>query len=326
MTRRLLSMAGIVIAGTVLLTGCGAMGASTVSPGSEPAVSPDWGGAESPQEESGGDGSLDESGGDSGASGGDPQQAADEDREVIISGTVAMKASDPLQTADAVADAALSRSGTIDRRSQGASTDFEPAWATLTVRVPAAEVDGMLDTLRELAEVTRLDMGEQVVTNQVRDLEVRVNASRASVDRLTDLLATAADTETLLEVEAQLTQRTSELEQLLSQQRALEEQVAMSTIEVQIRSTTVEGPAGTPSFWDGLVNGWNAFLAWGAAFLFGLGQAIPTLVILALLGLLAWLIIRRVMRRMPSRATGGHGTTVVNPVGVPQGSETAKTE
>ena len=302
MTRRLLSMAGIVIAGTVLLTGCGAMGASTVSPGSEPAVSPDWGGAESPQEESG-DGGTDASGGDSGASGGDQQQAADEDRAVIISGTVAMKASDPLQTADAVADAALSRSGTIDRRSQGASTDFEPAWATLTVRVPAAEVDGMLDTLRELAEVTRLDMGEQVVTNQVRDLEVRVNASRASVDRHTDLLATAADTETLLE-----------------------EQVAMSTIEVQIRSTTVEGPTGTPSFWDGLVNGWNAFLAWGAAFLFGLGQAIPTLVILALLGLLAWLIIRRVMRRMPSRATGGHGTTVVNPVGAPQGSETAKTE
>ena len=319
MTRRLLSMAGIVIVGTVLLTGCGAMGASTGTAESEPGFdsAPDWGGVETVPEGAtdGSDMGADSS--DSSQSGGEPSQAVTEDRAVIVSGSIAMQAADPLQTADAVTDAALSRSGAIDKRSEGASTDFEPAWATLTVRVPAIEVEGMLDALRGLAEVTRLDMGEQVVTNQVRDLEVRVNASRASVERLTELLTTAADTETLLEVEAQLTQRTSELEQLLSQQRVLSEQVAMSTIEVQIRSTTVEGPTGTPSFWDGLVGGWNAFLAWGATFLFGLGQAVPTLVILAVLGLLAWLIVARIMKRMPSRTLQVEGATVVNPVETP---------
>ncbi|MCH1883902.1 DUF4349 domain-containing protein [Agrococcus sp. ARC_14] len=308
MTRRLLSMAGIVIAGTVLLTGCGAMGAGNVA--YEPSMGsyPDSGGAESQQDESAGDGDM-------GASGGEPGQvAADEDRAVIVTGSVAMRAGDPLQVADAVTDATEARGGTIDRRAEGASTDFEPAWATLTVRVPAVEVDGMLDALRGLGEVTTLDLGEEVVTNQVRDLEVRVNASRASVERLTELLTTAADTETLLEVEAQLTQRTSELESLLSQQRALEEQVAMSTLEVQIRSTTVEGPTGTPSFWDGLVNGWNGFLAWGATFLFGFGQAIPALVILAVVGLIAWLVIRRIVKRMPARTTPVEGSAVVNPV------------
>lgn len=316
MTRRLVSMAGIVIAGTVLLTGCVASGAGTASSESQPAigVSPEWRGADAPHEESGsasgGDGS------DTGASGGgEPQQGADEDRAVIISGSVSMRAGDPLGTADAVADAAQARGGAIDARSEGASTDFEPAWAALTVRVPAAEVEGLLDALRELAVVTRLDLGEEVVTNQVRDLEVRVDASRASVERLTELLATAADTETLLEVEAQLTQRTSELEQLLSQQRALEEQVAMSTIEVDIRATSVEGPTGTPSFWDGLVSGWQGFLAWGAAFLFGLGQAVPALVVLAVLGLLAWLIVRRIRGRMPSGAEAVEGAAVVNPLG-----------
>ncbi|GEK79679.1 DUF4349 domain-containing protein [Agrococcus baldri] len=315
MTRRLLSMAGIVIAGTVLLTGCGAMGASTAEPEfmQESGTAPEWAtdGQESapmPQEDAGG--------GDSGASGaqGAEAQAVDEDRAVIVTGSVSMRAGDPLQAADAVTDATEARGGTIDRRAEGASTDFEPAWATLTVRVPAVEVDGMLDALRGLAEVTTLDLGEEVVTNQVRDLEVRVNASRASVDRLTELLTTAADTETLLEVEAQLTQRTSELESLLSQQRALDEQVSMSTLEVQIRSTTVEGPTGTPSFWDGLVNGWNGFLAWGATFLFGLGQAMPVLVILALLALLAWLIVRRVVKRMPAGTTPSGHTKVVNPV------------
>lgn len=306
MTRRLLSMAGTLIAGTVLLTGCGALGVSSGSPAADPGIAPDTG-WEMPQE-----------GGAESAEGSDaagmPQAAVDEDRAVIVSGSVSMRAGDPLQIADAVSDAAEARGGTIDRRAEGASTDFEPAWAMLTVRVPAAEVDGMLDALRGLAEVTTLDLGEEVVTNQVRDLQVRVDASRASVERLTELLATAADTETLLEVEAQLTQRTSELESLLAEQRSLDELVAMSTLEVQIRSTGVEGPTGTPSFWDGLVAGWLGFLAWGATFLFGLGQAMPALVILALIGLVVWLLVRRILRRMPSKTTRVESASVVNPV------------
>ncbi len=308
MIRRLVSMAGIVIVGTVLLAGCAAPGVSTHE---EPAIGVHSSGVEAAQEESasGGDGS------DTGASGGEPEQAAEEDRAVIITGTVVMRTGDPLEVADAVAESARARSGAIDARAEGASTDFEPAWATLTVRVPAAEVDGLVEALRELAEVTRLNMGEQVVTNQVRDLEVRVDASRASVERLTELLATAADTETLLEVEAQLTQRTGELEQLLSQQRALEEQVAMSTLQVEIRATTLEGPTGTPSFWDGLVSGWQGFLAWGATFLFGLGQAIPALALLALVALLAVAVVRGIRRRMSSRASVAEGATVTNPAG-----------
>lgn len=312
MTRRLLSMAGIVIAGSVLLTGCGALGSqqSAGEPGAPvtDGSAPDW--AEQPDvaPQPGSD-----SGGDEGASGGgQPEEAPDEDRAVIISGTMSMRVGDPITMADAVADAAEARGGSIDRRAEGASTDFQPAWAMLTVRVPAAQVEDLLTALRGLGEVTSVDLGEQVVTDQVRDLEVRVEASRASVDRLTDLLATAADTETLLEVEAQLTQRTSELEQLLSEQRALEDQVAMSTIEVRISSTTVEGPTGTPSFWDGLVAGWSAFLAWGATALYALGQSIPALVALAILALVAWLVIRRLLRRLPAPAAAP-ASAVANP-------------
>ncbi|MET4098092.1 hypothetical protein ABIB37_000329 [Agrococcus sp. UYP10] len=310
MTRRLLSMAGIVVVGAVLLTGCGAMGASQSPVVGAPAQEgggqdggvPDLGGSPAEEPSVGIPGAGEDLGG----------VAGDEDRSVIISGTLSMRVGDPIATADAVSDAAVARGGAIDRRSEGASTEFEPAWATLTVRVPAAEVETMLTALRELGEVTRVDMGEEQVTAQVRDLEVRVNAARTSVDRLTQLLTTAADTETLLEVEAQLTERTSELEQLRSQQRALEDLVAMSTIGVDIRSTTVEGPTGTPSFWDGLVAGWGAFLAWGAAALFALGQAVPTLIVLAVLGLVVWLIVRRALKRRPQRATVA-GPSVENP-------------
>lgn len=311
MTRRFLPMAGIVIAGTVLLTGCGAMGASEPQvDGGYPESDPGWsssdgGGAPEPAP-------VEEGGGD--ASGDSSEAAADDDRAVIVTGSVWMRAGDPLQTADAVRDAAEARGGSVDARTERASTDFEPAWATLTLRVPAAQVDDLLAALEALGDVPQVELGEEVVTNQVRDLEVRVNATRASVDRLTELLATAADTETLLEVEAQLTQRTSELESLLSQQRSLDERVAMSTLEVQIRSTTVAGPTGTPSFWDGLVEGWQGFLAWGATFLFGLGQSMPALVIIALLALIAWGIIRTIRKRMPSRARAVEGAAVVNPV------------
>lgn len=323
MTRRHVSMVGIVIAGTVLLAGCSAMGtAQSAAPGvgmpapaTEGGGLPEWAGepeaAPLPDEGSaGGDG-----GGDSSTSDVVPEQVADEDRAVIISGSLSMRVGDPITMADAVGDAARSHGGSIDRRAEGASTDFQPAWAMLTLRVPAERVDDLLTVLRGLGDVTAVDLNEEVVTDQVRDLEVRVSASRASVDRLTQLLASAADTETLLEVEAQLTDRTSELEQLLSQQRALTDRVAMSTIEVRISATTVEGPTGTPSFWDGLVAGWGAFLAWGAAALFALGQALPALVLLALLALVGWLIALRLLRRTPSRPVAtGASAPVLAPV------------
>ncbi|MGM1028364.1 MAG: DUF4349 domain-containing protein [Actinomycetota bacterium] len=322
MTRRHLSMAGIVIAGTVLLTGCGAMSASQApapgigqpAPFTESGGLPDWAGEPEAAPQPGNEESA---GGDMGGSDDVPAEAADEDRAVIISGNLSMRVGDPIQMADAVSDAAQSRGGSIDRRAEGASTDFQPAWAMLTVRVPAAQVEDLLTALRALGDVTSVDLGEEVVTDQVRDLEVRVNASRASVDRLTELQTTAADTETLLEVEAQLTDRTSELEQLMSQQRSLTDQVAMSTIEVRISSTTVEGPTGTPSFWDGLVAGWGAFLAWGAAALFALGQALPALVLLAVLAIVAWLVVRAVLRRMPSRRPAARVASVDNPATVP---------
>lgn len=309
MTRRLVSAAGIVVAGVVLLTGCGAMagqspltGAPTVESGAQDGGAPDLGGGPVEQPGVGSPAAGEDLGG----------VAGDEDRSVVISGTLSMRVGDPIATADAVADAAIARGGAIDSRSEGASTDFEPAWATLTVRVPAAEVEAMLTALRDLGEVTRVDMAEEQVTAQVRDLEVRANAARTSVDRLTQLLATAADTETLLEVEAQLTERTSELEQLRSQQRALDDLVSMSTIDVDIRSTTVEGPTGTPTFWDGLVAGWGAFLAWGAAALFALGQAVPTLVALVVLALIAWLIVRRIRKHRPDTVPVA-ATAVENP-------------
>lgn len=330
MTRRLAAIAGIVLAGT-LLAGCGALGGATSAPGREvPGVAvPDVGmpevgmpGVDAPGFGTGGDPAFPEeaSGGDGMGGEGMPGVGPSEDEAVIVSGALSMRVADPIATADRVADEAAQRGGDVDQRSEGASTDFEPAWATLVVRVPAEEVEPMLTALRALGDVARVDLGEQRVTDQVRDLEVRVDATRASVERLTELLASAADTETLLEVEAQLTQRTSELEQLLSEQRSLDDRVAMSTLQVDIRSTTVQGPAGTPTFWDGLVAGWAAFLAWGAAALYGLGEALPALVLLVLLGLAVWLVVRRILRRRPApaaRGAQGGASATVGPIGNP---------
>lgn len=304
--RRALSIAGIVVAGTVL-AGCGA--GATGLPGS-PAVDHRPEGPAEPYTQGGTDtgGTETDTGGtESGSTAADaaaqPQAQSPEDRAVIVTGELAVRASDPLAVAEATSAAVRARGGRVEQRAESASTDFQPAYATLTVRIPGAEVDAFVDAIREAAEVTRVDLGEQDVTATVRDLEVRVATARASVDRLTQLLATAADTDVLLQVEEQLTQRTSELEALLAEQRAIGDQVAMSTIAVDIRATGVDGPTATPTFWDGLVDGWQAFVAWGATVLYGLGQSIPALVVVALLGLVAWFAVRAILRRRRPRTT-----------------------
>lgn len=327
--RRLRVRSGAAIAGSVLLVallaGCGALASSDPSDPSDPGGTTGGGpgiagpelGAPEPMEPGAQPGAVPDAPAEDGGGDGLPSAGVGDEASVIVSGTLAMRAADPIGVADAVADAAEARGGGVEQRSEGASTDFEPAWATLVVRVPAAEVEGLLTALRGLGEVARVDLGEQDVSAQVRDLAVRVDAARASVERLTALLASAADTETLLEVEAQLTQRTAELEQLLSEQRAIEDAVAMSTIGVDIRSTTVAGPTGTPTFWDGLAAGWAAFLAWGAALLFGLGQSVPGLVLLLVLGGAGWLVVRAVLRRRGARGVAAPRpeAPVENPLG-----------
>lgn len=243
-----------------------------------------------------------------GAAGGGAASAASDanaqERAVVVTGEAVIAVDDPLAAADDATRIVSSAGGRIDGRSEVAGTGGGRASANLTLRIPAAKLDAVLAQLRELGRVDRVSTSTSDVTGQTQDLDARITALRATIARMLDLEQRATDTTDLIAIETAIGDRQGQLESLEAQQRDLADQVAMSTISLTLepRETTVAPPRN--GFLDGLSTGWSAFVAfWGTA-LVVLGVLLPWLVMLAVLGAAA-IVIVRLARRRRVRTTRG---------------------
>jgi len=232
---------------------------------------------------------------DGGDSGGATPESAD--RDVIVQGYLTITAEDPIEAADDAVGIVERAGGRVDSRSEQPGVDGgENASAQLVVRIPSAELTETLDEIKELGEVENVSINSTDVTAQSQDLDARIEALQASVDRLLALLASATSTTDLIAIETALSERQANLESLQAQRRYLSEQVDLSTITVDFGSedsAPVDEPEG---FVDGLAAGWNALVAFLGATLIAFGVALPWLATIAVLALVVLLIVRGVRR------------------------------
>lgn len=243
----------------------------------------------------GGDGAVTDSEGDLGES--------DDDRQVISTGSMTLVVDDPAVAADEVTAIVRGAGGRVDERSERAGgAGFEPS-AWLVVRIPSDALDDTLDALAELGEQRDLDIGSVDVTGTARDLDARIGALEASVERLLGLLADAQSSEALIAAESALNERQSELEALRAERRYISEQVAMATVSVQLvaRSSPTLEPSG---FLGGLRTGWDALVSFVGAVLVTLGVLVPWLALAAVVAAVALPLWRRRRRAAARRAPG----------------------
>ncbi len=225
-------------------------------------------------------------GGDAAAEGTPFAADADSERSVITTGWISVTVDDPIESAEAAADIAEQSGGRIDSRNETPATDTQPPSASLTMRIPADELDAVIDELRELGTVNSVSMNASDVTQQRQDLDARIAALTASVDRLRELLATATSIADLIAIESELTTRQAELDSLTQQRDQLVDQVDLSTITLDLVTEEVAPDAAPDDFWSGLLAGWGAlaaFAGWlGVAFGVMLPWLLSALVIAAI--------------------------------------------
>lgn len=215
------------------------------------------------------------------------------DRQVITTGWVTITVDEPMDAAAEAVRITEAAGGRVDGRTEYAPVDGDKGSATLTLRVPAGTLTATLDKLRELGEVEEVSLNSSDVTTQVVDLDARITALEASIERFYAILATATDTESLIQLETAIADRQAELESLKSQQRYLEDQVAMSSITLSLISTA-DAPVDEPdTFLSGLIAGWNAFVAFFAGLLVALGVLLPWLVFAGIVTLVVIVLVRR---------------------------------
>lgn len=281
--RRASTLSAVLLLSALALTGCTAgvsdEGASAPQPGEV-------------TELEGGAGVADSGGLGPDASGSDGS-AATIDREVITTGYVTVTVDDPLDAADDAVRITESNGGRVDGRSEYAPTQGSDGSATLTLRVPADRLTATLEELRELGKVQEVSLNATDVTMETQDLDARINALSASVDRLLALLTAATDTDTLIQLETAISERQADLESLTAQRRYYTDQISLSTVTLNLVSEYT-GPVDTPdSFLSGLEAGWNAFLAFFAGLLVVFGVLLPWLLFAGLVTLVVILLVRR---------------------------------
>jgi hypothetical protein len=113
----------------------------------------------------------------------------------------------------------------------GGYVSYRDAWS-MTLRVPAGEFHSTLDELAGYGDVLAMQWQAEEVSDQFRDLDIRLRNALDMRDRLAALLEQAETVADALAIEEQLQRLTLEIEQLRGQLRSLGDRIAFSTITV----------------------------------------------------------------------------------------------
>ncbi len=175
---------------------------------------------------------------------------------------------------------------------------------SITVSVPAAELDTALDRLAGVGTVLHRSVTTENVTTRYADTESRVKSARASVDRVRALMTEATELADVVTLEAELSRRTADLEALESQLAALEGQVTRSPVTVYLTNApSLPTSDDDTGFLAGLAAGTDAFLTSVRVLLTALGALLPfaAAASVVVVPLLVW---RRRRRPVPAPPAG----------------------
>jgi len=100
----------------------------------------------------------------------------------------------------------------------------------MILRIPELELDRTMDALATLGKVTDRRIRSRDVTDELIDLEARLNNLTALRDRLRSYLKEATNLKEILEVERELARVQAEIESLEAKLDRLRSQVAMSEL------------------------------------------------------------------------------------------------
>jgi len=175
-------------------------------------------------------------------------------------------------------------------RQVGPTGDSEVAAVTissLTVRVPPSALDDTLERLAALGTLVSQNRSTTDVTDEYVDVEARLDSQRASLDRLLQLVGTAADLDDVISLENEIARRQADLDGLAARLQSLEQETELATVALTLTSArdAVAANETENGFLAGLENGWNAFTAAVVASLTVVGALLPFAVLAALIAI-----------------------------------------
>ena len=173
----------------------------------------------------------------------------------------------------------------------------------VTFQVPADKFDATLAGLRQLGRAQSIRITGTDVSTQYVDLQARLRNAEAQRDAMLALLQQARSVSDVIQVQTQLGQITGQIEQLKGQIDYLDHTTAYATVAVTLREAVPTTGA----------DDWGLRTAAAQAlhnFVNGIGlmlEVVGAIAPLVPLGLIGWLVFRRLRRRPSTQSTESAG-------------------
>ena len=135
------------------------------------------------------------------------------------------------------------------------SSSYRYRNAQLIIRVPAENLNGLVNQVKGASNVVNYNESVEDVTLAYVDMETRILVLEAERDRLLELMEKAETMSDLLEIEARLTQVRGDLESINAQLRVLANQVSYATIELYISQVKVYTEVEEQTVWQRIGTG-----------------------------------------------------------------------
>lgn len=174
--------------------------------------------------------------------------------------------------------------------------------AFLVARIPAQNLDSFVTTVAEKSNITNKSESADDVTLNYADTAAHIKSLRTEQERLNELLLQADDIETIIAIEARITDVRYELESYESRLRTMDNQVDYSTVYLNVnevvRYTVVEEPKQnvwqriSKGFGKNVLNAWEIFVDFIVGLIVGLPMFIVIIIIVAVPASVILLIVK----------------------------------
>lgn len=135
-----------------------------------------------------------------------------------------------------------------------------PRNATLTIRIPASNLDSFIQSVEDGGNVTNRSETTEDVTLQYSDIESRKKSLTIEQERLWALLEKADSLESIIALEERLSDIRYQLESLESQLRLYDNQVDYSTVVLTVSEVTAFTPTSPESVGQRIQSGFSRSL------------------------------------------------------------------
>jgi len=216
-----------------------------------------------------------------------PNLLIEEGRKKILTADITIEVPDLNETEVSLKKLVADFDGWIDRSSM-----YENSMS-LTLRVPAENLDTFLLMTGELGDVISRSISADDVTDYYFDTETRLETLRVLQEKYTEYLKDAKDMEDIISIERELNNTISEIESMERTMRRLDGQITYSTVYFYAELPPEEQVTGKfPSIAEGLKilgYGFVSLLYYiGLGLLYTIIFGVPIVLVLGLIYLVGW--------------------------------------